>query len=537
LAWHGKTAAHVLLILVAGSAIFFPYLGQEKRVDGREARHAEIAREMVESGEYVVPYILGRPYTEKTPLFNWTVAGVFLLSGQVNLGMARLPSAVAAIAIALAIYLLGRRWANARVGLWSALIWLLYPLVSLWARMSRMDMLMACLILYAVLFAVRAADAYGRAAWGWWLAASATVSLAVLSKGPVVLFFFAVAVVAVWRAHRRRWTPSIGFIAALAGMLIVTAAAWVIACELRDPGHLSKFMAYQFGHGLVEHEKRAWLYLDELIPWTSPWSLFAVGAVWAFVRRWRRSGYDFSAVPGAVFGVCLFVMLFVPNKRIHYLLPILPMWALFLGAYLDRAIGAKPEDAEAAAAPRVLFLVPIYVTFVAIIGAGVYFVVRGHTKLSCGIAPGVALVAAVAILALCAVLLAYRRRSALAVRLLLGSGVVATVAAYPLLTTCYWQQNPVVTAASEIAQALPPDATVGEYHVERELLYFKLNRRVAFLTQEDALRTFLHQPGARYLIARADEIPAIAAISPRALAEEGRWQPSSREIVLLRTAP
>ena len=98
-----NTALHLILLTALGIAVFLPELNQRKWVDGREGRHAEIAREMAETGQYLVPQSMGIPYTEKPPLFNWVVAGLFQLSGHVNFEIARLPSALAAVAAVRAL--------------------------------------------------------------------------------------------------------------------------------------------------------------------------------------------------------------------------------------------------------------------------------------------------------------------------------------------------------------------------------------------------------------------------------------------------
>ena len=99
----------VLALLVLGAGTFLPDLGQEVRLDGRDSRHAEIAREMAERDNYIVPYLYGRPYIDKLPLFNCIVALLFRLMGRADFFLARLPSALCASAAMVGIYVLGTR--------------------------------------------------------------------------------------------------------------------------------------------------------------------------------------------------------------------------------------------------------------------------------------------------------------------------------------------------------------------------------------------------------------------------------------------
>lgn len=153
-------ATHVAMMLLLGAAVFLPALGQEKTFESREARQAEIARTMAESGKYAVPLLFGRPHIDKAPLFNWTVAALFKLTGRVDFLMARLPSAMSAIASMLVVYLLGRRRLTARAGVIAAGIWATSWMAIEWGRASRMDMMMAFLVLCGALLADIAAALY-----------------------------------------------------------------------------------------------------------------------------------------------------------------------------------------------------------------------------------------------------------------------------------------------------------------------------------------------------------------------------------------
>ena len=60
----------VLLIAVVGAATLLPFLGQSHNVSSHEIRHAEIAREMAQSGNFLIPTLLGRPYRDKPPVVS-----------------------------------------------------------------------------------------------------------------------------------------------------------------------------------------------------------------------------------------------------------------------------------------------------------------------------------------------------------------------------------------------------------------------------------------------------------------------------------
>jgi len=175
----------VTVLLLLGAAVFLPELGQEIRVTGREARHAEIARLMARSGRYAIPYTCGRPYVDKPPLFHWTVAALFRIGKRVDFIVARQPGALSAIAAMVGIYILGRRWLAGSAAMFAAAIWATSWLVIEWGRFSQMDMMMACLVLYATVLA----DVAASRPRGWrrtlsWCGACGVIGAATLWKGP-----------------------------------------------------------------------------------------------------------------------------------------------------------------------------------------------------------------------------------------------------------------------------------------------------------------------------------------------------------------
>ncbi|CAO0822629.1 4-amino-4-deoxy-L-arabinose transferase [Desulfarculales bacterium] len=102
--------AHPLILLVLCGLLFFSFLGQRTIWETDEARYAEIAREMMESGDWVTPRLNYVKYFEKPILTYWLVAASFKIFG-VSDYTARLTPAIFGTLIVLLTYLLGR-------GLW-----------------------------------------------------------------------------------------------------------------------------------------------------------------------------------------------------------------------------------------------------------------------------------------------------------------------------------------------------------------------------------------------------------------------------------
>jgi len=528
-----RAAVDSLLLLSLGAAAFLIDLGQETHLGSREARHAEIAREMVESGNYVVPNLLGKPYIDKPPLFNWVVALLFRVTGRVDFAVARFPSALCAIAVMVGIYLLGRRWLTSRAALFAGTIWATSLLAQEWGRISRMDMMMACLNLYAILLADSAAAAQA----GWrpianWCGAGVLVGAAVLSKGFYALFFFGVGVMALWRARRGRWFPPIRLLVLAAGIVAGVFAVWAVSAELTHPGHLRSLVGYQLGDAMGEHPKRFTLYFEEVLAKTAPWGIFAVGATYWAIARFRRVGFDCAAVPPLVFGVSILVLTVISNKRVHYLLPAVPLWALFLGGFVDRAVtvrgrGAAQTGQSPERIPRWGFDWPLGLCLVLLpllLAAVSYFwITRAHGATVLGVATCVVGAA----LAAYGAVSAFRLRMGRATEMLFLACAVLGAPAYPLVVRGFGAPLEEILGARQIVAHIPSGAPVAGYRVGDEYLYFKLNRPALFARTPEDLVLFLdefRESEPRYLIVRTEDVDQILLLAPRPLLKVGTWK-------------
>src|SRR5882672_4628733 len=114
----------LLLVLVSG-ALLYPCLSFFL-FEPDEGRYAQIPREMLARGDWIVPTLQGEPYLDKPPLFYWAVMLAYAIFG-VHAWAARLVPALAVQASVLLSYLLGRRLVGERAAFWGALALLLAP--------------------------------------------------------------------------------------------------------------------------------------------------------------------------------------------------------------------------------------------------------------------------------------------------------------------------------------------------------------------------------------------------------------------------
>ena len=189
--------------LLAGAALTVPV---RHLWDPDETRYAEVTREMLASGQMLVPLLYGETYAHKPPLYFWAQAATRSLGGSWTLA-AVLPPLLATLATLLLLPVLAARLGlGSATGRLAAALLASTPFAAGMALMGRMDMVLAALHTAALLLLARllgvTAGRSATAHYAFW----ALVALGVLTKGPVALALPLGAAVALWALDRRAVT-------------------------------------------------------------------------------------------------------------------------------------------------------------------------------------------------------------------------------------------------------------------------------------------------------------------------------------------
>jgi dolichol-phosphate mannosyltransferase len=328
-------------------------------VEQDEGRYAEIGREMLASGDWIVPTLNHEPYFDKPPLFYWLVAGSFWLFG-LSAGAARLVPALAALCTIVAVYGLGQRLVGRRAAFLGGLALTVMAGFIQCGRILIIDSLLTLFVTLAFLTAHGAVQR-PRLRWRWWLLSGLCCGLGVLTKGPVALVLLGPVLVAyVWL---QRDQARLGLFAWLVygGLIALVAAPWFIAICVRQPEFAGQFIIeHHFKRFTAAgyHESPAWFYVPVLLVGTLPWSLLLVPFCQFLlsrspaVTRLRPAGMGFLLLWAAW---CFVFFSLSRGKLPPYVLPLLPAVALMMGCYLDRVLGAglaQPYFWSRTAVPR-----------------------------------------------------------------------------------------------------------------------------------------------------------------------------------------
>jgi 4-amino-4-deoxy-L-arabinose transferase-like glycosyltransferase len=216
----------VLVVLLVWAVIYLPALGSIA-IKGEEGRRIFPAMAMLKSGNYIVPEVGGNPYFRKPPLVNWLVAASFRIFGVRNEWTARLPSAVAVLAVAIAFVTVARASLGPRGSIIAALIWMTNIGMIEKGRLIEIEALYISLCGLAIIFWL-SFFVQRKSPCLIWVPACIFLGLGLLAKGPThLIFFYAIVLAVLWQMKEWRLLIHPAHFAGLAVMLGIFAA-WAI---------------------------------------------------------------------------------------------------------------------------------------------------------------------------------------------------------------------------------------------------------------------------------------------------------------------
>ncbi len=336
----------ILCLLASVLVLFFYNLGGWDLWNPDEPRYAQVAREMVVDGNWILPRLNNRIYPDKPPVFFWLIALSYAVSGEVSSCAARFPSALAGVLGVLITYLIGRKLKSARAGLISALM-LLTSMEYFWlGRRANLDMTLTLFILAALFFFYKG---YRDTSPRLYYLSYLFIGLATLTKGPVGFILPLLTVITYFSVKKD--LNAVKKVIFHPGLILFFALifAWLIPSVLAGGREYLDEIIFKQVLGRVyeswSHEEPIYYYFLSFPPMLIPWVFFLPSALlYAFSSRRRSSGEDtlFSA---AWFIVVFVFFSFCSGKRTLYLLPLVPACALMVGCLWDRFFDTDGKDA------------------------------------------------------------------------------------------------------------------------------------------------------------------------------------------------
>jgi len=280
----------LLLLFVLAGCLFLPGLGSLPLLEPDEGRNAEVAREILASGDWITPHYDGLPYLDKPVVFFCLVASSFKLAG-LHEWSARAPSALMGLCLLLLSWFLARRMFGDSTALRAGVIIATSPLVMVFSRLVIFDMTLAFFITLAMVsFWFAEAAEFRRP--GLDIAMFLAVGLATITKGPVG-FLLPLLSITIYQALRGRFGDLKRLRWGLGcAVFLAVVLPWFIAISIRHPDFpryalLEESLA-RFSGGLVHRKGGLLYYFPVYLVGFFPWSIFLLWAGWSRHKRWKE---------------------------------------------------------------------------------------------------------------------------------------------------------------------------------------------------------------------------------------------------------
>lgn len=309
-----------------------------------ETRYAAVAWEMWLRNDFLVPYLNGAVYSHKPPLLFWLMQLSWWLFG-VNDWSLRLISPLFSLATLFLSGSVARLlWPERkRIEVFTPLLLLGMFFWMIYSTLTMFDMMLAFFALLGIYSLLKLVDS--GLSLTYWILLGMAIGGGVLSKGPVILLhILPVALLAPWWLRTSDFCWKHWYLGLVASILLGAAIAlcWAIPAGIAGgEAYRKAIFLEQTGGRLVEsfaHRLPWWWYLKILPLLLMPWLLWT--PLWGGLRRLKHQDEGMRFCLAWAIPVFIAFSL-ISGKRIHYLLPLVPVLALMVARVVDEI--TEPE--------------------------------------------------------------------------------------------------------------------------------------------------------------------------------------------------
>ncbi len=352
---------YLAVVIVAGAIFLGCIISPPSLVDDVDAVHAQMARNMLTSGDFVTAHLDGVPYLEKAPLLYWMIAGGYEIFG-VHDWVARIPVALAAVGLCWLTAAFGIWAFGQRAGFYAGLCMATCIGLFLFTRVLIPDVMVTftiALAMWAFLRVLEEGEAHPRF-WAFVMAACLGTGLLLKSLiaivfpvAAAVIYLFFTRQLFSWETWKRLHVFS------GAAIVLLIAAPWHLLATLRNPPYFvftlhsgpgqyhGFFWFYFINEQLLRFLNlryprdystvpRVYFWLFQLV-WMFPWSMYFPGVARLSFKPVDRAGRT------RMLALCWagFVMVFftLSTTQEYYSMPCYPAFALLLGSAM--AVGGS----------------------------------------------------------------------------------------------------------------------------------------------------------------------------------------------------
>ncbi len=338
---------HALVFFAISFFVLAAGFGLREPWPADEPRFVLVAKQMVESGDFLFPHRGQELYPDKPPVYFWLLSAAFGLVGSWRWSFL-LPSLLSAMGTLALTWDLGRRLWSPRAGLWAAIavaVALQFVYQGKRAQIDPTLVFLTTLSFYGLCRHLLLGPH-----WRWWLAGCFAAGIGVVTKGVGFLPLLALLPFA-WFARRgwqgvaplgegNRWRWAAGALAFLAAIGLWLGPVLAVGLSSGNPEHgeylrniLFKQTAERYA-GAWHHTQPFWYFGQVLLFFWLPFSLALPWLARPWIAAWRERDARVW-LPLAWFALVLLFFSASAGKRDMYLLPALPALALAAAPFLD----------------------------------------------------------------------------------------------------------------------------------------------------------------------------------------------------------
>lgn len=336
----------LFLLFIVASLLWFVTLDYRHLIPTDEGRYAQMAREMMVSGDYITPRYNDYKYFEKPPLHIWASAIIFQLFG-LGEWQARFWSGLTGYLTILLVGFTATQLFGRVTGYLAALILLSSPMWVVGGHFNALDMGLSAFLNLALCSLLLAQHAYeqqrprsGRN-WMWicWIA----MGLATLSKGLIGIVIPGMVLFA-YLITRFDW-KILGRLHIMSGLLIflLITAPWFVAVSIQNPEFPHFFFIYEHFERFTAtaHGRTApfYFFLPLVLVGFLPWIPQFFQSAWQTINQYRIGSFSSAWMLWAWFAVILIFFSISRSKLPGYIMPVFPALAILAAKsitdYLD----------------------------------------------------------------------------------------------------------------------------------------------------------------------------------------------------------
>ena len=333
-----RLSRKILIVLVILTPLLYLLpLGFRPLMTPDETRYAEIPREILVHGDWVLPHLGGLRYFEKPEMGYWLGAISQFLFGANNFAV-RLPSALATMLTALMLYFAVRRFKGKQTAILTTIVFLLCGLVYFVGTFVVLDAPLSMFMTGTLLAFYLASKSRSRTKTMLWLALlGICCGAAFLTKG-FIAFAVPALIIGPFMLWEKRWKDLLWMPWLPLLTAALTALPWAILVYQRDHDFWHYFVVVEhwqrfFAKDSAQHPAPFWYFIPVIIGGLMPWTLLLPGIFAKLKAKLPQDSFTRYCWCWLVFPFLFFSA--SSGKLGTYILPCFPAVAFLLASGLE----------------------------------------------------------------------------------------------------------------------------------------------------------------------------------------------------------